>query len=116
MIKSIFRAFLKIPVFIRFIGFYIKEVIKANLVVAHDILTPKHHMKPGVIAIPLDAKTDMELLSLNNLITMTPGTLSLDVSTDRKVIYIHAMYVEDPAKLRLQIKKGLESKIMELYR
>ncbi len=116
MIKKTIKIILKIPRFIIFLLFYIKEVILANLRVAHDVLTPRHYMKPGVIAIKMDAETDIEILSLNNLITMTPGTLSLDVSTDKKVIYVHAMYIDDPDRVRREIKEGLEKKILEVYR
>lgn len=49
-------------------------------------------MKPGVIALPLSARTEMEITLVANLISLTPGTLSLDVSDDRKVLYIHAMF------------------------
>ena len=48
----------------------------------------------GVIAIPLEARTDAEIVLLANLITLTPGTLSLDISADRKVLYVHAMYID----------------------
>ena len=114
--KKLISLILKIPTFIFFFFFFIEEVIRANFQVAYDILTPKHFMKPGVIAIPMDVKKDMEILALSNLITMTPGTLSLDVSTDRKVIYVHAMYIHDAVKLKQEIKNGLEKKIMDLYR
>ena len=113
MIKQIFKKILHI---IGFLFFYIKEVIIANFRIAYEIITPTHNMKPGVLAIPLDLKTDLEILTINNLITMTPGTLSLDVSTDRKVIYIHAMYIDDPDEIRRQIRAGLEKKIMEVTR
>jgi multicomponent Na+:H+ antiporter subunit E len=46
---------------------------------------------------------------------MTPGTLSLDVSTDRRVLYIHAMYIDDLEGLRSKIKDGLEKKVMEVF-
>lgn len=114
--RNLIKMILKIPTFIVFLIFYIEEVVRANLQVAYDILTPKHFMKPGVIAIKMDVESDMEILSLNNLITMTPGTLSLDVSTDRKVIYVHAMYIYDTDELKKQIKSGLEKKIMRLFR
>jgi multicomponent Na+:H+ antiporter subunit E len=55
---------------------------------------PTHHMRPGVIAMPLEAKTDGEITMVANLISLTPGTLSLDVSDDRKVLYIHAMFLD----------------------
>jgi len=98
-----------------FVLFYLKELFLANLRVAHDVLTPRHRMKPGIIAIPLDIKSDLEIIALTNLITMTPGTLSLDVSTDRRVLYIHAMYIDDLEGLRREIKDGLEKKVMEVF-
>ena len=73
-------------------------------------------MRPGVVAIPLDAETDAEITLLANLITLTPGTLSLDVSDDRRVLYIHAMYVDDVEELRRSIKDGFEKRVMELLR
>ena len=105
--------FWKVPKVISFIGFFIYDLVKANLVVAWDVLTPTHLMKPGVIAFPLRAHTDAQITVLANLISVTPGTLSLDVSTDRKVLYIHAMYLQDEDKLRRELQ-DLESRVMEL--
>lgn len=99
-----------------FLLFYIKEVILANLKVAWDVVTPVHRSNPGFIALPLDAKTDLEILVLANLISMTPGTLSLDISTDRKVLYIHAMYLDDAEELKRILKRDFESKVMALFR
>lgn len=108
--------FLKVYQVISLVLFFLWELILANLRVAHDVLTPAHHSKPGVIAIPLDAETDTEITVLANLITLTPGTLSLDVSDDRKVLYIHAMFVEDPEALRQEIKDGFERRVLEVLR
>lgn len=110
------KYFTKLPAVIRFIFFYIKEILISNFVIAYDILTPSHHMTPGVIAIPLDAKTDLEITMLANLITMTPGTFSIDVSSDHKVLYIHAMYIKDPDALRTEIKTNLEQRVLEILR
>ncbi len=96
--------------------FFLWELILANLRVAYDVVTPTHHMRPGVIAIPLDAQTDAEITALANFITLTPGTLSLDVSEDRKVLYIHAMYIHDREALRREIKSGLERRVLEVMR
>jgi multicomponent Na+:H+ antiporter subunit E len=97
---------------------YLGEMFWASLRVAYDVLTPPFHMRPGVIAIPLDAKTDVEITLLANLISLTPGTLALDVSSDRKVFYIHAMYIDDDdvERLRREIKDGLERRVLELLR
>ena len=98
--------------------FMIWELIKANLRVAYEVLTPGYGMRPGVVAVPLDAKTDAEITLLANLITLTPGTLSLDVSSDRRVLYIHVMYVDDNDldAVRRNIKDGFERRVLEVLR
>jgi multicomponent Na+:H+ antiporter subunit E len=68
------------------------------------------------VAIPLDVETDVEITLLANLITLTPGTLSMDISDDRKVLYVHAMYVDDPEALRAEIKNGFERRVLEMLR
>ena len=94
--------------------FFIKELIQANLRVAYDVLTPRHHMRPGIVAIPLDLKTDLEITVLTTLITLTPGTLSLHVTDDRRTLYIHAMYIDDPDHLVSGIKNGFERRVREV--
>ncbi|RDB43533.1 Na+/H+ antiporter subunit E [Halomonas sp. DQ26W] len=105
----------RIPRILRFMGFFIKELVQANLRVGFDILTPPWHMKPGVIAMPLEARTELEITMVANLISLTPGTLSLDVSDDRKVLYIHAMFLDDEEELRRNIKE-MECRALELFR
>ncbi len=108
--------FFKFHQILFFLGFFILELIKANLRVAVDVVTPRHRMKPGVLAIPLDIETDAEIMLLSTLITLTPGTLSLDVSEDRKILYIHAMYIDDPETYRQSVKTGFEARVLELFR
>lgn len=108
--------FRKIPKAISFFFYFVKELIVANLKVAFDIITPKDYMQPGIVAVPLDAETDMEITLLANLITLTPGTLSLDVSKDKKVLYIHTLYLDDTEKFRAEIKNGMEKRLLEVLR
>lgn len=105
----------RLPKLIRFIFFFVKELVTANLTVAFDIITPVWHMKPGVIALPLDAKTEVEITMVANFISMTPGTLSLDVSDDRRVLYIHAMFLDDEQELRENLKY-MERRVLEILR
>jgi multicomponent Na+:H+ antiporter subunit E len=86
--------------------------------VAYDIITPHYFMKPAVMAFPLEAKTDMEITILANLITLTPGTLSIDVSDDKKILYVHAIYIKDGdlEGLKNEIKNGFEKKLLEITR
>jgi multicomponent Na+:H+ antiporter subunit E len=112
------RYFARVPEVLRFVAFYLWELLLANLRVAYDVATPKHHMRPGVIAIPIDAESDIEIATLANLITLTPGTLSLDLSPDRRVLYIHAMYIDGGQvdAFRRRIKQSLERRVLELLR
>jgi multicomponent Na+:H+ antiporter subunit E len=110
------RYFNKVGQVISLLGFFLWELLLANLRVAHDVLTPRHYMRPGVIAVPLDAETDNEITMLSNLLTLTPGTLSLDVSVDRKVLYVHAMYIDDAEDVRRKIKDGFERRVLEVLR
>lgn len=111
--SSYFRKSLAL---LRFTGFYLIEIIKANLVLAHDIVTPTHRLEAGVIAVPLAAKTPFEITALANLITLTPGTLSLDVSEDHRTLYVHAMFPGTPEEARRRISEGFERRLLELLR
>ncbi|HEV7331169.1 MAG TPA: Na+/H+ antiporter subunit E [Flavisolibacter sp.] len=108
--------FYRVPKIIGFILFFFKELVKANLQVAYEVVTPRFSMKPGIVKIDLDAKTDLEITLLANLITLTPGTLSLDVSDDRKVLYVHAMHVRNRARFVQSIKQGFEKRLLEILR
>lgn len=110
------KYFTKVPKTISLFFYFLYELVKANLQVAYDVATPKFFMNPGIIGIPLDAKTDLEITLLANMITLTPGTLSLDVSSDRKTLYVHAMYITNREEFIRSIKDGFEKRILEITR
>ena len=108
--------FRKSILLVRFVGFYVYEVVRSNLRVAIDVVMPTSRAQPGVVAVPLEARTDAEITLLANLITMTPGSLSIDVSDDRSVIYVHSMFIDDPEAFRRTIKDEFERRVLELLR
>ena len=110
------KYFKKGPQLIGFAFYFAWEVVKANLQVAYEVVTPGNQMTPGIVAIPLDAKTDAEITMLANLITLTPGTLSLEVSADRRTLFVHALYIEDVERFKANIKSGLERRLLEVMR
>ncbi|WP_445395249.1 Na+/H+ antiporter subunit E [Zobellella sp. An-6] len=112
--KPMFARYLgKLPKIVSFVLFFIWDLIKANARVAYDVLTPTHLMRPGVIAIPLDVKDDGAITMFANLITATPGSLALDVSSDRRVLYVHLMYLDDESR-QLAEFKALEARVIDL--
>jgi multicomponent Na+:H+ antiporter subunit E len=97
-----------------FFGFGFGEIVKSNIAVARAVLSPELKLDPGIVAIPLDLRSDEGITTLANLITLTPGTVTLDVSSDRKTIYIHAFSVGDVEALRRDTKALFERRVLEL--
>jgi multicomponent Na+:H+ antiporter subunit E len=93
-------------------GFFFRELMKANLRLALDVATPRFNMRPGIIALPLDATEDGQILLLSMLINTTPGSVALDVSPDRKTLYVHVMYMDTPDAAREEIKRGFERRVL----
>ena len=93
-------------------AYFFWELVKANLRLAFDVVTPRYHMTPGIIALPLDATSDGQVLLLSMLINTTPGSVALDVSPDRKTLYVHVMYMRTPDAARDEIKQGFERRVM----
>jgi multicomponent Na+:H+ antiporter subunit E len=109
--------FSKMPKVVKLFFFFIKELLKANFRIAYDVITPRHHMVPGVVVYPLEAKTDLEITMLASLISLTPGTLTIDVSEDRKKLYFHSMYTgNDMEAIKAEVHNGFEKRILEITR
>ncbi|MFO8155291.1 MAG: Na+/H+ antiporter subunit E [Pseudomonadota bacterium] len=105
--------FARIRSIFSFVLFFIYDLVKSNIIVAWDVVTPTHLMRPGVIAYPLELESSGGITLFANLISVTPGTLALDVSTDRKVLYIHVMYLDDEDAVRREIR-ALEQRVIAI--
>lgn len=110
------RYFLKVPKAIGFLLFFLYEMIVANLQVAYDVITPNYFFTPGVIKYQMKAKTDLEINLLSAVIALTPGTIVIDVSDDKKSIYIHVMYLKDRETFLSYIENVLEKKLLDVLR
>ena len=108
--------FIKLPKAINFIFYFLMKVFMANIKIAYDILTPGFKMKPTVVAFPLTVKTDLEITWLSCIVTLTPGSLCLDVSEDKQILYIHALYLKnnEAANFKAELRNGFERRILEL--
>ncbi len=95
---------------------FVYELVLSAWRVAMIVLQPTIKLQPGIIALPLTVDRDFEITMLANLITLTPGTLSVDVSEDRKTLYVHCIDVPDPQATIDDIKNGFERKILEVFR
>jgi multicomponent Na+:H+ antiporter subunit E len=108
--------FTRVPRVLHLAGYFVYQLIVSNFRVMWEVITPQQSSRPGIIGIELAARTDMEIMLVANMISLTPGTLSLDLSDDRRVLYVHFMFLDDPAAARREIKDGLERRILEALR
>ena len=110
------RYFVRMALIFRLVLFFIKALFVSNLRVLWDVVTPSHISRPGIIGVPLDARTDLEIMLVANLISLTPGTLSVDLSEDRRTLYVHVMFLDDIEAMRQELKQGLERRVLEVLR
>lgn len=111
-----FRAYVRrLPKLFKFGLSFLKAMVLSNLRVAYDVVTPTHLMRPAIIRMPLDAETPGEITLLANLISLTPGTLSLDVSAAGDALFIHVMYLDDEAETLAELK-AFEARLLDLMR
>jgi len=104
---------------VRLLGFaawFLGQLIRANIDLAYRVLFPRGNLAPRVIRLPLAARTDAEITALANLITLTPGTLSVDVNEDRSALLVHIIFAPDPDEAVRQLKQGLERRLLEVTR
>jgi multicomponent Na+:H+ antiporter subunit E len=95
---------------------FIKELILSALRVAWLAVQPRIAIRPAIVAYPLTVTTDAQITLLANMITLTPGTLSVDVSDDRKWLYVHAIDTESKEALIGSIAAGFETTILQVTR
>jgi len=99
--------------FVLYVGW---ELVVSSFRVVWDVLTPTDYARPRIIAVPVEGLTPVELTLLANSVSLTPGSLSLDVSRDGKLLYVHAMYAADPETVRASIVEDLAVRVRSVCR
>lgn len=106
----------RLPRVVLFVGYYAVEVVISSLRIAWEVVTPRARRRPGIIDVPLDVETDLEIALLLNLVTFTPGTIALDLSPDRKTMRVHDMFLVDAERSRRHIKQRYERWVLRILR
>ena len=119
----VFRRMFFRPLYFRKVGLglimtlvFIKELLKSNIAVLRIVFNPWARIRSGVIAVPTELTNDVALTMLANMITLTPGTLTLDISPDRRYLYVHTLNMDDPEDVKQEIQKAFEVYLRELSR
>ncbi len=105
------RSFRRVGDVVHFLVNFTRELIVANIQVLKIVLSPRINIRPGIIAFKTECKTPLGITLLANSITLTPGTLSVDISEDQTTIFIHTLDIEHPDQVRDTIRRGLEEPV-----
>ncbi len=102
-----------------FVGYVLWQMVLSNLIIAKLVLQPKPKLDPGIIGVPLTVTSALEITILASVITLTPGTISVDLghnAAGQQVLYIHNLTVGDPDQFRQRIKDGFERLLLQASR
>jgi multicomponent K+:H+ antiporter subunit E len=102
-------------VLLRFILVVLWDILVANVMVAKLILGPKDKLQPAFMTIDLDIRHPLGIGILANTISLTPGTVSCDLSADHRQLYVHGLHVEDMEQTIREIKQRYEQPLMEVF-
>lgn len=96
--------------------YFSKELFISNLEIIYYVVTPGLQFKPALLKLPLDVKSDAEIVLLANLITLTPGSLTIEISPDKKFLFFHTINVpkDDVEAAKRKVKDGFEKRIMAI--
>ena len=100
---------------VRFLGFFAVELVRSNLQVAREVLSPRHTMHAAVLPVSIRATTDLEVSALSGLIALTPGTLPVDIDRERGVLLLHVLHAPTTEEIRGQIR-DLEDRLLGVLR
>ncbi|MDR5682488.1 MAG: Na+/H+ antiporter subunit E [Armatimonadota bacterium] len=91
------------------------QMIRANLIMAAIILNPRRRIRPGLIRLPLEVRTDLAITTLANIITLIPGTMTVDLTADRRALIVHVFDLPDADAEVRTIKRNLEAVVREVF-
>ncbi|WP_058833828.1 Na+/H+ antiporter subunit E [Luteimonas abyssi] len=91
------------------------DIIKANVTVALQVLGPESRLKSDFLWVPLDLTNIHAISALAAVITLTPGTVTAQLSSDRRYLLIHCLNVDDPEAMIADIKRRYEAPLREVF-
>lgn len=110
------KYFTILPKLVSFFLFMFWEIIKTNLVTVKESLYAKSKLKPAVVKVPLTVESDLEITILAIMVSVTPGTLVMDISDDKKVMYVHVMHVSNKQDFIDEVKNKFEKRLLEILK
>ncbi|WP_438464096.1 Na+/H+ antiporter subunit E [Marinomonas sp. PE14-40] len=100
---------------ISYVFLVLKDIISANFSVALLVVGPLKKLSPGFVAVPLDIETELGITLLASTVSLTPGTVSAEISEDQKWLYVHALHLDNSEELISEIKSRYEAPLKEIF-
>lgn len=100
---------------VRLVATVLFDIVVANWQVAKRVLGPLDRLHPCFVEVPLDLEDDFIATILGGIVTMTPGTVSVDIDQERRLLLVHALDAEDPEGLVRTIKARYEAPLKEVF-
>ncbi len=83
-----------------FVLFVLYKLVEANVVLAWEIVTPRDRIHTGVIAVPLRTQSETAMMIVANVITLTPGTVTIEAVGTPPVLYVHVLHLAEIEKVQ----------------
>ena len=100
---------------LKYIAILFYDIILCNLGVAWLVCGRIQTLTPGFIAISLDLENELSITLLASTISLTPGTVSAELSSDRRWLYVHVLHLKDEQAVIRQIKTRYEQPLKEIF-
>lgn len=112
-IRSYFKLIIRL---MHLLKYFVTEFMRSNVRLTKEIITPKINLRPAVVKVPLSLRSDMEIMILTNISNLTPGTLIVGLSADKRYFFVHTIYLEGGSleNFKDYMRKGFEKKILEV--
>lgn len=107
--------FRRLPRMLALLVFFLRELVTSGLRATYEVLSPVGRSEPSVIRVDTDLRHRSQLLLLSQLVSLTPGTLVLDVDEEKGALYVHSMFARDSEAFRQELRAGLEKKVREAF-
>ncbi|WP_444937739.1 Na+/H+ antiporter subunit E [Microbulbifer sp. JMSA002] len=109
------KYFQRLPRLIRLGSFFLQELVLSSLRAVLEVFSPKLQSRPQVVRLPLEITDQTQIFILANLISLTPGTVVLEITPDNSGFLVHTMFVDDPDIFREEIHLGFEKRVREAF-
>lgn len=100
---------------LRLLGIVLADIVTANVLVARQVLGPSEALRPAFLEVPLAIADPFVATLLGSIVSLTPGTVSVDIDRERQVLQVHALHLEDAAAATAQIKSRYEARLKEAF-